>query len=112
MLAAKKLSRNKLMAYLLILAVLAVAVGGYIIFGNGNETVPGTEAGGSFDISSISAISKTKFDLKGLEKFDIKFLNDQRFMDLSEFYSEVGIKSVIGRNNPFDPYVKASSTAK
>jgi len=112
MLAAKKFSRNKLMAYLIVLVVVVIAVGGYLYLSNkAKQASPDAGADGSFDISNINLIGKTKFDLKGLEKFDIKLFSDQRFKNLSEFYNEVGIKSSIGRKNPFDPYKKASSTA-
>jgi hypothetical protein len=112
MLAAKKLSRNKLIAYLAVLFVLAVAAGGYLYLSDqAKQATPDPGADGSFDISNINSIGKTKFDLKGLEKFDIKLFNDQRFKSLSEFYNEVGIKSSIGRKNPFDPFKKASTTA-
>ena len=109
MLAAKQLSRKKLMVYLIVLLVLAIAVGVYLFISNRAEQ-PVSGADGSFDISNINSIGKTKFDLKGLDKFDIKLFNDQRFKNLAEFYNEVGIKSSIGRNNPFDPYKKASTT--
>lgn len=111
MLATKKLSRNKLIIYLAILVMLAAIVGGYLYFSNqAKQGSPEAGTDGSFDISNINSIGKTKFDLKGLEKFDIKLFSDQRFKNLSEFYHEVGIKSSVGRNNPFDPYYKASST--
>lgn len=111
MLAAKKLSRNKLIAYLAVLVVLAITVAGYLYMSNqAKQASTDTDASGSFDISNINSIGKTKFDLKGLEKFDIKLFNDQRFKSLSEFYNEVGIRSSVGRKNPFDPYKKASTT--
>lgn len=111
MLAAKKLSRNKLIAYLIALLVLVLSVGGYLYMINrSHQAGPEAGADGAFDISNIDSIGKTKFDLKGLEKFDIKLFSDQRFKNLTEFYNDIGIKSSIGRNNPFDPYKKASST--
>lgn len=111
MLATKKISKNKLIIYLVVLSVLAVAVGGYLYFSyKDKQATEIVDASGSFDITNFGSIGKTRFDPKGLEKFDLKIFGDQRFKNLVEFYTEVGIKSSVGRKNPFDPYKKASST--
>lgn len=115
MYAPKKLSKNKMMMYLAALGLVAIMLLGYLYFNYAqnqaaeNQAIGGTDSD-SFNLSDIAVMAKPKFDVKKLKEFDLKLFNDQRFKNLAEFYNEVGVRSAVGRNNPFDPFKKATST--
>jgi len=108
MLAARKLSKSKITAYLVVLFIIAAVLAGYMykIYAE-RRSAADSGLGAS---ANFSQVANTKFNLQGLNNFDAKFFNDQRFKNLSELYKQSGIKSEIGRNNPFESFKKASST--
>jgi hypothetical protein len=111
MLTPTKLSWKKLLPYLAVMIILT----GLIFFlllknSGGGATDDLTDESVAEIIPEIASLLRPQFDIAKLKNFDIDFFKDPRLFTFTPWPDQSSTKPTKGKNNPFLPYLPASST--